>query len=496
VPEDTTIGREHRSPFERDLDRLLYTFYYKRLAEITQVASYSGGEDDRQIDRPLLTNRITHSQKVGQIARRIVQYLFSQNEAVAKPDGWLVYGGLDPDVAQFAGLAHDLGHPPFGHIGEQVLDEFARSAGLNDGFEGNAQTFRILTRLARHLPREEKLPLWGLDVTSAALASCVKYPWPRERAGAAEFSAKRWRKFGYYDEGGAYLSDAAAFDEQVRPLLRKGNKTLEAAVMDWADDIAYAVHDLEDFSLTGAVPLSALRHTERSRTTAAGRPTSYTASNPEEVQLFLDYAKPKIDAAIWSEGLIVFKEYATMFPEESSAHGRFENVSLDKLSSKIITDASEACSITADGDLWISPGHRGAVEILKQLTWYYVIDNHRLVSVQRGQRTRLRAVLDGLYAWICEAHSDSESVPWAAGEVRTRSGHAILSSIAGLPPRLQLLADGGLAAQRQGAKKEQLEQVERERVLARVVVDYVASLREREVDEIHDRLHGRPVESR
>jgi predicted deoxyguanosinetriphosphate triphosphohydrolase len=126
---------DYRTPAQTDRDRVQYSSAFARLAEVTQVVSADRGY--------VFHNRLTHSLKVAQLARRISEKLRGthKNEADALQ-------APDPDIAEAAALAHDLGHPPFGHTAENELDRLARKAGLEDGFEGNAQSFRIVSKLA------------------------------------------------------------------------------------------------------------------------------------------------------------------------------------------------------------------------------------------------------------------------------------------------------------------------------------------------------------
>ncbi|MFL6171267.1 MAG: deoxyguanosinetriphosphate triphosphohydrolase [Marmoricola sp.] len=205
-----------RTPFERDRARVVHSASLRRLAAKTQVLGPQA--DD------FVRNRLTHSLEVAQVARDLAHPL-----------------GCHPDLAETAALAHDLGHPPFGHNGEEALDAIAQECG---GFEGNAQTLRILTRLEAKSVDDEGRSI-GLNLTRATLDACTKYPWERPDGGG---------KFGVYED-----------DLRVFEWLRKGvdgpRRCIEAQVMDFADDVAYSVHDLEDGIVGGHIELAALDST-------------------------------------------------------------------------------------------------------------------------------------------------------------------------------------------------------------------------------------------
>jgi dGTPase len=218
-----------RSPFQRDRARVLHSSALRRLAAKTQVVEVGRADFPR--------TRLTHSLECAQIGRELGASL-----------------GCDPDLVDAACLAHDLGHPPFGHNGEAALAQVAAGCG---GFEGNAQSLRLLTRI------EPKVPGSGLNLTRATLDATLKYPWLASQARPGV-------KYGCYDD------DAEVF-AWIRDGAPPARPCLEAQVMDWADDVAYSVHDLEDGLHGGLIMLGLLRDPQQRRQVAELTRTEYCA---------------------------------------------------------------------------------------------------------------------------------------------------------------------------------------------------------------------------
>jgi dGTPase len=210
---DEPAKRGGRTEFARDRARIIHSFALRRLAAKTQVAVPWATDFPR--------TRLSHSLECAQVGRELGAAL-----------------GADPDLMEGACLAHDIGHPPFGHNGEEALNLIAASCG---GFEGNAQSIRLLIRLEAKtvLPDGKSI---GLNLTRASLDAATKYPWSREVNA---------RKFGVYED------DLEIFN-WYRSGVESGKTSMEAQIMDWSDDVAYSVHDLEDSLVSGQVKLDQL----------------------------------------------------------------------------------------------------------------------------------------------------------------------------------------------------------------------------------------------
>ena len=348
---------DQRKSFQIDRDRILYSSAFRRLAQVTQVVTAQEGH--------VFHNRLTHSLKVGQVARRLAERLIEEQNETAQE-----IGGINPDVVEAAALAHDLGHPPFGHTAEEELDDCATSHGLMDGFEGNAQSFRILTRLAIH-----RVDYFGLNLTRATLNAVLKYPWLRDR----DPTSKKWRKYSVYQ------LDRKAF-EFVRPT---GNtlQTIEASIMDFADDITYSVHDLEDFYLAGLIPLELL------------------ATDRDEFARFIDQWLRDFPhnsfAKIVQTQQHRFQNFlnATYNLKGQYRPGSFEQkAQIKRISSQLIQTYIQSVELSQEygdrGYLKYNQAKEEELKFLQRIVWYYVISNPRLATQRYGQKKIIRTLFE------------------------------------------------------------------------------------------------------
>ena len=348
---------DSRKSFQVDRDRILYSSAFRRLAQITQVVTAQEGH--------VFHNRLTHSLKVAQVARRLAERLVAQQPNIAE-----AIGGVDPDVVESAALAHDLGHPPFGHTAEEQLDECAVNAGLIDGFEGNAQSFRILTRLAIH-----RIDYYGLNLTRATLRAVLKYPWMR----SPDITSKRHRKYSIYslDRQALDFANPEARDTQ----------SIEASIMDFADDITYSVHDLEDFYLAGLIPLELLATDwdEFNRFISAWlreSPRNHVAkvvkANPHRFQNFLN---------------------ATYNLKGQYRPGSFEQkAQIKRISSQLIQTYIQSVELSTEygdrGYLKYNRNREEELKFLQRIVWSYVISDPRLATQRYGQKRIIKTLFE------------------------------------------------------------------------------------------------------
>ena len=377
------IGRdERRSPFARDRARVLHSAALRRLAGKTQVVGPGEGAELTGVPR----TRLTHSLEVAQIGRGIAEEL-----------------GCDPDVVDTGGLAHDIGHPPFGHNGEQALNVAAQPCG---GFEGNAQTLRILTRL------EPKVGGGGLNLTRACLDASCKYPWTRDGGPA------RSPTYGVY-----------ADDLEVFGWLRRGapehRRCLEAQVMDWSDDVAYSVHDLEDGIRSGRIVLAALGDpTERAALAglAAAHFDADEAACEDAAKRLL--ALPAVEGALGYDAsaaaLVALKRLT------SELVGRFATAAVDA------TQQAYGCTPLARyaADLLVPEEVRAEVVLLKAVALRYVMSDPDRIRLQAGQRELLAELVDGLVRWAPESLEPAMAEAWRAAGTDPRRLRVVIDQVA------------------------------------------------------------------
>ena len=379
APKDAQLAPDSRGDFARDRARVLHSAALRRLADKTQVVGPRDGDTPR--------TRLTHSLEVAQISRGIGEGL-----------------GLNPDLCEMAGLTHDIGHPPYGHNGEVALNEVAPC-----GFEGNAQTLRILARL------EPKVLIdghsFGLNLTRASLDAAVKYPLTRTNADGSVN-----RKYSAYDEDASVL-------EWVRAGHVDGAPPMEAQVMDFSDDIAYSVHDVEDGIVSGRVSLRVLwDFVELAALAEKG-----AAAFGGDADSLVDAADrlrslPSIAAA--SEFDYSLGAWTGLKALTSQLVGRYvgavTRATREDDGNRALADASNLGLGRQHGRLVVPPDVEAEVRLLKTVAVLYVMDQPAHQARQDRQRDRIYRVheylragapgtLDTMFqAWFNAAETDLE----------------------------------------------------------------------------------------
>ena len=342
---------DHRSDFDRDRARVQHSAALRRLADKTQVVGPRDGDTPR--------TRLTHSLEVAQIARGIGSEL-----------------GLDPDLCEVAGLTHDIGHPPYGHNGERALNELAVDCG---GFEGNAQNLRILSKLEPKTLDDNGRSV-GLNLTRAVLDASCKYPRTRTNPDGTHN-----RKYSAYDS-----------EADVLAWLREGHDDdlppMEAQVMDWSDDIAYSVHDVEDAVVSGRMSFTVLWDlvelaslAEKGSQAFGGTPDALLAAADRLRQLDVIGA-----AADFNHSL---RGYVDLKRMTSELVGRYVGAAVTATA-----EAAERPVGRQHGRLTVPDHAQAEVTLLKTVAVLYVMDKPVHQQRQERQRERIYRVHDYLLA--------------------------------------------------------------------------------------------------
>lgn len=371
-----TSAVDTRSAFARDRARVLHSAALRRLADKTQVVGPNDGDTPR--------TRLTHSLEVAQIARGIGAGL-----------------DLDPDLCDLAGLCHDIGHPPYGHNGENALNEVAAACG---GFEGNAQTLRILTRLEPKIVSDEG-ESFGLNLSRAALDAACKYPWAKTNADGSVN-----KKYSAYDEDAEILAWIRQGHEDLRP-------PIEAQVMDFSDDIAYSVHDVEDGIVSGRIDLKVLWDLVELAALADEGAAAFGGSPAELIEGAASLRELPVVAAA-ADFDFSLRSYAALKAMTSELVGRYVGSTIE--STKKTHAGIDVGRM--HGDLIIPETAASEVKLLKTLAVLYVMDDPGHLARQNRQRDRIFRVfdylvlgapgsLDPMYRqWFIEADSESEQI--------------------------------------------------------------------------------------
>ena len=309
----------------------------------------------------------------------------SQNEELCQK-----LGGINPDVVEAAALAHDLGHPPFGHVAEKALNQLvAEEQNIYDGFEGNAQSFRIVCKLSIR-----RIDSPGLNLSRATLNAILKYPWFRQSGN----KCYKW---------GAYHSEEAEFNWARELTPEDERQSAEATIMDIADDIAFSVHDIEDFYRAGLLPLDSLVTSETEREHFI-----------DKVFAYWQRINKQRDREVYSS---ILEELFYLFPVDRRWEGELtQRAALRNLTSvwidryvRNIRLEPRALESSGESRVIMNEEQSREIDLLKQLTWQYVIDNPNLARQQYGKEQVIKTLFE---CFLDAVESNLSILPMACRE--------------------------------------------------------------------------------
>lgn len=392
----------YRSDFERDRARILHSAALRRLAAKTQVVS--PGDDD------FIRNRLTHSLEVAQVGREFGRSL-----------------GCDPDVVDAACLSHDLGHPPFGHNGEKALDEAAAEIG---GFEGNAQTLRLLSRLEPKKMTDHGTPA-GLNLTRATLDAATKYPWLKNDA-PLKSDGKPTRKFGVYDD------DAAVFN-WFREGIDSQRLSMEAQVMDLADDVSYCVHDVEDGIVSGMFQLGWLTNPEQRAAAVETTCQWYLpTTEPEVIEAALTRLEATSTWVMSADG--ARNAHAALKDMTSQLIGRFSTAAF-----KATRDAYGNDALTRHtADVIVPEETEIEIATMKGIAAHYVMSSARRQPLYEAQREILLELVDFLLSTDAQFLEPMYAQDWRAAPNDVVRKRVVIDQVASLTDTSALVWHGNL----------------------------------------------------
>jgi dGTPase len=376
-----------RGEFSRDRARVVHSSGLRRLSAKTQVV----GPDSDDFVR----NRLTHSLEVAQVGRELGSAL-----------------GCDPDIVDTACLAHDLGHPPFGHNGEEVLAEIAAGIG---GFEGNAQTLRMLTRLEPKVVDVETGRGHGLNLTRASLDAATKYPWRRGQSPTGS------AKFGVYED------DLAAFD-WLRDGAPEDRRCVEAQVMDLADDVAYSVHDVEDAVVSGRLDPHRLRDPAEAARVAEQVRAWYLPDLPLDEALAALHRLRSLSAWV-PEFDGEYRSLAALKDMTSQLIGRF----IRSAESATRSAAGSGGRLTRySADIVVPAGTIAEIGVLKGLAAVYVMTVEDRQPIYARQRELLAELVEVLVERSPEALDPPFAAAWRQAPDDAERLRAVIDQVASL----------------------------------------------------------------